>query len=490
MRLVTPLFISLFAMPSTLGACEQPGSDGTYGWHVERETLATEASPSLTLEVADLAAREARLPRAPQLPTEVPVPTERPVEELELAAPGECTGALPWLDAPPTVTDLTPPGLSPFDHLGMRVAISGPWLVAGVDGDDRASLDAGAVRVWRRDAEGWTPSATLTPSRTAPEEHFGWDVAVQRDRVAVAVPGAVVDGAVDAGAVQIFGWDAGAGWVSSQRLVAPTPSVGARFGEAIRLGPERLVAGAPGELDERGSVYVFFADDAGLTVDARLSAPDSLPGDELGASVALFGDLVAVGAPGVHAGDGAAFVARRTASGWGALERLVPQDLSEGARFGGAVAVARDLVLVGADQDSPGGLTEAGSVTVFAHVSGAWRVRTRLLDLIPAPGAHFGGAIAFDGALAAVGAWSADGHGAQTGAVMLFAPAKGGWARLVRLSDPAGAAGDRLGVGVAVGDGVVAAGAWSADGVAVDGGRLLVFEYGACDPTEAPAARE
>lgn len=73
---------------------------------------------------------------------------------------------------------------------------------------------------------------------------------------------------------------------------------------------------------------------------------------------------------------------------------------------------------------------------------------------------------------------------------MIFAPAKGGWARLARLTDPSGLPGDHLGVGVALGDGVVAAGAWASDGAAVDAGRLVVFEYGGCDPTASPAARE
>ncbi|PKN59339.1 MAG: hypothetical protein CVU56_01355 [Deltaproteobacteria bacterium HGW-Deltaproteobacteria-14] len=492
MRPAHPLTISL-VVALTLTACDQPGADASaYRYEAPSEvpaiTALTEglATEAVARTAQDLARWRELVAAPPDAPPEYPPAPE----DATPSAPPECSGALPWMDAPPVTTDLTPGDLSPFDHLGMRVAVFGGWLVAGVDGDDGASLDDGAVRVWRREAAGWNAAGQLSPTRVAPEAHFGWDVAIHRDRVAVAAPGATVSDFADAGAVELFAWTAAAGWASADRVAAPQPSLGARFGETVALGADRLVVGAPGELAERGAVYVFASTGAGWELEARLITPAPATGDLLGTSVAEDRGVVVAGAPEARDGDGAAWVFERTAAGWGPARPLIAPGVAPGARFGGAVAVARGLVLVGADEDSPGALDAAGSVTVFALVDGAWRVRTRLLDLVPAAGAHFGAGLRFDGAIAAVGAWSGAGAAAQTGAVMLFAPAKGGWARLARLTDPSGLAGDRLGVGVALGDGVVAAGAWASDGVAVDAGRLLVFEYGGCDPTASAAARE
>ena len=476
------LFLALAA-----SGCDTPGSaDGrAASFSVERATPTALAAPAELRPLAPPSlARAAGPPLAPSPSVLADLARALAPDPPAVTEPADpCAGAALWLAAPGAPADLTPPDLAPFDHFAMRVALSGPWLAAGAHGTDSSPYDGGAVHLFRRTAAGWLPAARLYPTPAIAGAHFGWELDLHRDRLAVAAPGAAVSGQPSAGLVAIYALPTPDGpWVPVQHVTSSAPVAAGRFGDALRLGPDGLVVGAPGEHDDRGAAYVFGRDALGALVPlARLVAPTRDPAAEFGAAVAEDAGLVVVGAPGHREGDGAAWVFARRSYGYDLAAPLVPPAIAPGARFGAAVAIARGIVLIGADADAPQGLSEAGAVWVFEHRAGAWRALTRLTDLAPAPDGHFGATVRFDGAVAAVGAYDADGARPQSGAVALFAPtAKGDWTRLVRFVDPAGAPGDRFGVGVGFAEGVAAIGAWSHDGVAMDAGRLLVFEAAAC----------
>ncbi|MGB2988057.1 MAG: hypothetical protein WBE26_19485 [Phycisphaerae bacterium] len=98
---------------------------------------------------------------------------------------------------------LTPEGVESEDRFGRHVAVDGDYLVAGAYGDDDAGSDSGSVYVFRRQGTSWVEEAKLTASDAAEDDHLG---------VAVAISGAyVVAGASGndetgdgAGAVYVF----------------------------------------------------------------------------------------------------------------------------------------------------------------------------------------------------------------------------------------------------------------------------------------------
>src|SRR5262245_45711754 len=75
-----------------------------------------------------------------------------------------------------------------------------------------------------------------------------------------------------------------------------------------------------------------------------------------------------------------------------------------GDQFGGAVAVAGNLVVVGAPFDDPGGVPDAGAAYVFNLDTGA--LVATLNNPAPAPGDKFGWSVtlAYQGAVIHVGA--------------------------------------------------------------------------------------
>jgi len=175
-----------------------------------------------------------------------------------------------------------------------------------------------------------------------------------------------------------------------------------------------------------GAVYVYRRRGRRWILEARLEADDAAEGDGFGVSLALAGPFCLVGAP--WKGDraqhgGAAYVFAELDGLWLQRARLGPSEARESARFGRAVAIEGERLLVGA----PGGGAETpdgGAAYLYRWVDG----RATLLGALPRPhpeaGDAFGGAVALDGERLAVGARGVDtpGTGVDEGGVFAYSP--------------------------------------------------------------------
>lgn len=293
---------------------------------------------------------------------------------------------------------------------------------------------------------------------------FAASLAASARGVLVGVPGQGI------GRALLFDADGGG-------LLAPldAPVRSRDFGRTVAATDDLLVVGAP----DAGAVYVFDARSRALVQTLRDPHPDA-ERSEFGQAIAIAGDAVVVGAPfadrdGRDAGAAYVFGARS-----GRLRlALTPPRTALGARFGTAVAIAGDDVVVGAT--SEGARDAAGSVVAYSLVSGAVRWRKR------APNGLFGYAIAIGGRDVVVGAPGRDGD-ERAGAAFVL-DRRSGTTRHV-LAAPEPDAGDFFGGAVAVADGTVVVGARLAgerDTGAVhvfaskSGRRLASFADGASD---------
>jgi hypothetical protein len=101
----------------------------------------------------------------------------------------------------------------------------------------------------------------------------------------------------DAGAVHVFNGTTG---VRLRKLFAPVTEAGAndRFGAAMAAAGTILAVGAPGEASggsERGAVYLYNLQTGAFL--RTLRAPDGADGDKFGAALAMDGELLVIGAP-------------------------------------------------------------------------------------------------------------------------------------------------------------------------------------------------
>ncbi|MBX3060565.1 MAG: DUF11 domain-containing protein [Anaerolineae bacterium] len=335
--------------------------------------------------------------------------------------------------------------------------------------------------------------------------HYGRAVLIDDDTlfVAQAPVGVYPDPGTTPGQVFVYGRHVGGpnNW-GLTAVITPsdsTPGNGDGFGTALALSGDILVVGAAsgdGNAEQSGTAYVFERNaggDGNWGEVARLVASDGAYWDRFGWTVDIDGDTVVIGARWDDNGNGfdagAAYVFERNAGGpnnWGQVRKLLASDGDPSDRFGQRVAIAGDIIVVGADgQDTNG--SDSGSVYIFERNAGGSNNWGQVAQIYPNPSGtnyQFGMSVDIEEDLLAVGAIQAS---PNPGAVYLFDRNAGGtnnWGQIAHIVPSDGASGDRFGILLELKVGRLIVGAQYGNGVTVNSGTAYLFERDAISPTQ------
>ena len=265
-------------------------------------------------------------------------------------------------------------------------------------------------------------------------------------------------------------------WLETAKLEDPG-AAGFGYGYGLALEGDTLVVGHTG-FGDGGGAFVFERDVNGSwSVVQELTAPDGAVDDNFGDAVGLSGDMLVIGAWGDDdLGDysGSAYVFERDGEGtWELTAKLKASDGDNPDRFGIAVALESDLLLVGAHTDNQQGFS-SGSAYVFERdLDGQWVETAKLLAPGGGPNDLFGTAVAVSGETLLVGA----SENLTPGSAYVFErDPEGGWMPTAKLTQSDGDDNDDFGAGLAIDGDTIVVGAWLDDDLGSNSGSLYVFE--------------
>ncbi|MDH5301222.1 MAG: cadherin-like beta sandwich domain-containing protein [Gammaproteobacteria bacterium] len=353
------------------------------------------------------------------------------------------------------------------DEFGHALAMDGQTLVIGArheDGDSLAdgvpsghdnnnAVNAGGVYVFEQDALArWTQVVYLKPTDIGAEDLFGSAVAIDRGVLAI--------GAAGADAVYVYRRVASQ-WQQEFKLTGVTNS---GFGGALDVRDNTLMVGSAAK--QAGAVDIFVRDAQGRwQSQAHLTAANAVAGAQFGAAVVLGEDIAVVGAPlddgkaGID--SGAVYLFARSSGVWS--QQSVLAGPRAGDQFGGSVALDADSLVIGAvGEDSS--VADSGAVYVMQRVNGAWREQAKLKAGKPVSQEKFGTAVAIQGDTVVIGA---SGAGSGAGAGYVFMRRDGLWQQQLQLKATNAGAGDGLGHSLALDNGQLLLGTPLEDGDAV-----------------------
>lgn len=269
------------------------------------------------------------------------------------------------------------------------------------------------------------------------------------------------------------------------------------FGSSVAIDGDRVVVGASGEDSNSnwidgaqenngaffaGAAYVFVRDSEGVwRQEAYLKADDTRAYDVFGASVAIHGDRVAVGASSkvnrlTAEEAGAAYIFARQADGnWSQEAFLTASNPGRYDYFGESISLDGDFLVVGAPgEDSAaigingnganGGAANSGAAYIFARDNaGSWNQEAYLKASNTGEGDFFGISVTIDGDRVVVGALDedsaatgvngnqSDNNADSSGAVYVFLREnEGTWTQEAYLKASNSGVDDRFGLSVAL----------------------------------------
>ncbi len=131
------------------------------------------------------------------------------------------------------------------------------------------------------------------------DDELGWAVDIDGDRMVASAPFADVGGVAGAGKVYVYNRDVDGLWAQTAEIVSPAPEAGGGFGDSLALSGDLVAIGESdrlGDHAEPGRVWVFGADGLDWFPQGAPISADVAP-DSFGASLAWLGATLVIGAP-------------------------------------------------------------------------------------------------------------------------------------------------------------------------------------------------
>lgn len=196
-------------------------------------------------------------------------------------------------------------GSGTSDQVGAAVAISENTAVIGAPYDNLPGPNSGSAYVFVRGGSIWSQQAQLQATGATPDEHFGFSVSIDSDRIAVGTVRINHTGTIP-GAAYLFTRVNGL-WTQEARLAPENSTPDDNFGSSLSLKGDRLLIGAydaDGSGSHSGTVHLYERIEGIWTESIRFRAIDVSPSDPweyFGFSVCLEGSNAIIG---VSSGDG------------------------------------------------------------------------------------------------------------------------------------------------------------------------------------------
>ena len=277
-------------------------------------------------------------------------------------------------------TRLTLPAAEDGDHFGEAVALSGGRLIAGAPGRTVDVTDSGAAYIYAPNTlNTWSQLAELGADDAVAGDLFGDGVDMDGEWVVIGASGK--DG--EQGGAYVFRESAGGGsWTQFTPLTAVDGVEDDWFGGSVAVDGDRILVGAPERNGGLGGVYPFRYGGGTWSPEPVLNGS----GGMFGSSVALDGQVAAVGSPfaDVPSTDaGAVNVYLDLANGWTHQDTYTPAIPAESDELGAAVAVGGQIAVAGSPGDAPVNAVDRGA----AYRYGLEGLFPQLVSRTPAAGA-------------------------------------------------------------------------------------------------------
>jgi hypothetical protein len=339
--------------------------------------------------------------------------------------------------------------------VGYAATIDGGRILCGTPTASIFSNSQGAKLIFEKSGGDWVKVGQVGKDNVAEDDWFGTSVAIDGNTVVVGAPGPVSGTSTIPGEAHVF-TRVGATWVHAQKLVPNDGNPNDHFGVSVAIDGDMIVvfAGA-GDSPTNftwGAAYVYRFVGGVWALEAKLNTSETIGASTYGTHpLAISGDTIAIGysrAGGTT--SGAVFIFDRVSGVWSETTKLVPSDLVSGDFFGTSLALQGDTLVATSGLDG-NPLSSGGSAYVFRRDAGIWTEDQKLIASNNVANLRFGNAVALDGDRLLISALEFNVPSTDArGAIYYFEQSANIWSEAQILRAPLDTADSRIGTWVAL----------------------------------------
>jgi hypothetical protein len=232
-------------------------------------------------------------------------------------------------------------------------------------------------------SKGVNQTASLQPSVSGGAS-YGRSLVRVGDQVWIAAPEATSGGQKSRGIV--YRWQKqGDGVYQETGVPLSQGKAGDLFGTQVLAARDQVLVSAPGydrdALKNLGRVYVY--DAATAQLQQTLEMPELYPASQFGLSLAVSGNWLAIGAPGVAKNDGRVYLYAFENNQWTLKQTL--KAVSKAGYFGTGLALSDNWLMVGAPKALRSGGINVRSGLVYAYQRSGTQWKPAAANALPLP---------------------------------------------------------------------------------------------------------
>ena len=253
------------------------------------------------------------------------------------------------------------------DNFGQSVSVDGDRIIVGAPNDDgTVAPNQGSAYIFTRTGTTWTQQAKITQASGATSNgNFGIDVGISGTTVVIGASGYFVG--TFTGSVFVY-LGSGTVWNLQAEISGNTGAnrqIADGYGKSVAINANSIIIGSPtratsdgsSSFSRAGGAYIYFRTGTTWTQQALLGSISlGTADDQLGTSVAIDGNTVAIGAPfrerllptTIKFNVGWAFIYTRSGTTWTQQQQINAGSTTAGDFFGRNIALSGNTVVASA----------------------------------------------------------------------------------------------------------------------------------------------
>ncbi len=299
-----------------------------------------------------------------------------------------------FLDATPAVSE----------NFGITVAMSGDYAIVGNTRDTELGITrCGSVTVYKRNivTNIWENQGKLFNVNPVQDDNFGISVAIHGNYIIVGANYDDEAGFVNNGSAVIYKRNTSTNiWESQGKIINPAPGNSDLFGYSVAIYEDFAVVGSPNDTENgivSGSATIFKRNlNTGIwESQGKMLGQTPTQNEQFGTSVSINDNYAAIGTlyewtNNEYYGSVTIYTNNQNTNTWEHSKIKNGPTLATGDRFGSAVSISNNYLIVGSDFHTENGMANAGRVSIYKRYENNWLEHEKFVSPLVEAQGRFG----------------------------------------------------------------------------------------------------